>query len=53
MKEFIKECNAFPIDEAAKNALSDEEYEKKMVEYDEELAKIFDPIWKKEYLGKD
>jgi MoaA/NifB/PqqE/SkfB family radical SAM enzyme len=53
MKEFIKECNAFPIDEAAKNAFSDEEYEKKMVEYDEELAKIFDPIWKKEYLGKD
>ncbi|HPD44885.1 MAG TPA: radical SAM protein [Candidatus Woesebacteria bacterium] len=52
MKQFIKETKPKPIDEAADQALKDKEYEKKMIEYDRELAKILNPVWEKEYLKK-
>jgi MoaA/NifB/PqqE/SkfB family radical SAM enzyme len=48
--EFVENCEVYPIDEVAKNILFDKEFQKKMIDYDEELTKIFDPIWKKEYL---
>jgi len=49
MKEFIDECKPEPIDESAKQALKDPEYKEKMIRYDEDLTKVMDPIWEKEY----
>ncbi len=49
MREFIDEDKPEPIDESAKQALQDKEYNKKMINYDKDLAKVFDPIWEKEY----
>ncbi len=41
-----------PEDENAAAALKDPEYYRKMVEYDERLAELTDPIWVKEYGGR-
>jgi len=50
--ELIEKYHPEPEDEAADNALRDSEYYKGMVEYDEKLRKLFDPIWESEYLKK-
>lgn len=49
MREFIDEDKPEPIDESAKQALQDKEYAEKMINYDKDLAEVFDPIWEKEY----
>ena len=41
-----------PEDESAQEILSDPEYHRALLEYDQNLADIFDLIWKKEYLGE-
>ncbi len=50
MYELIKKTGAEPADEAAEQALQDPEYYKGLVKYGEELKKITDKIWEKEYL---
>ena len=50
MYELIRKTGAEPADEAAEQALQDPEYYKELVKYGEELKKITDEIWKKEYL---
>jgi len=49
MRQFIEEDKPQPIDSAAEQALHDEEYKKKMINYDKSLAEVFDPIWENEY----
>jgi len=39
-----------PEDEPAAEALRDESYRARMLEYDENLRKLFDPVWEEEYL---
>lgn len=48
--ELVKEYNAQPEDEHAKQALEDEEYNKGLVEFDKKLEEILDPYWKNIYL---
>ncbi len=53
--QFLNWLNRFepePEDASAKEVLSDTNYHQKMIKYDEELANLFDPIWKQEYLKK-
>ena len=52
-KKNILTENTKPEDDVAKFALESEEYEKSLEEFDEELEKLTDPIWDKEYLEKD
>jgi MoaA/NifB/PqqE/SkfB family radical SAM enzyme len=49
MREFIDEDKPQPIDNSAKQALQDKKYTEKMINYDKDLAKVFNPIWEKEY----
>lgn len=44
-------CGARPINEEARQALSDPAYEKAMVDYGRRMAELTDPIWEEEYLG--
>ncbi len=48
-KQFVIETKARPGDEGAEEILWDVGYEKKMVEYDEELKKRTHPIWQEVY----
>ncbi|MCX7995729.1 MAG: radical SAM protein [candidate division WOR-3 bacterium] len=48
-KSFVLETNARPADEAADKILKDPDYEKKMLEYDTELAKKTSQIWEMVY----
>ncbi len=41
--------NLKPEDECAKQALASKDYHKKLIEFDERLEKIMEPVWKKEY----
>jgi MoaA/NifB/PqqE/SkfB family radical SAM enzyme len=41
-----------PEDESAREILSDPEYHRALLEYDLELAEVFDMIWKREYMGE-
>ncbi len=41
-----------PIDEPAEKALKSKEYHKQMIKYDEELAKLLDPVWEKDFSNK-
>lgn len=49
-RENILTTDAKPIDLPAKLALDDDKYYKKLVDYDNELKKITQPVWEKEYL---
>jgi len=42
-----------PIDEGALQALSDPDYRQGLIKYDQELAKIMDPVWQREYVDDD
>ncbi len=46
--ETIKEFNAKPMDEDAARAIADPDYRKRMEEYDENTAKLLDPLWEQE-----
>ena len=50
--ELVKKNNGQPQDNSAAMMLKDLQYYKKMTLYDKELAKLFDPVWQKEYAGK-
>ncbi|TKJ42077.1 radical SAM protein [candidate division TA06 bacterium B3_TA06] len=49
-RENILDNSAKPEDENAKAALEDPEYYKRLVEFDEELEKLTQPIWQERYL---
>ena len=49
-RELINLCDALPENQDAADALTDEDYQKGMIAYDEALHKAFDPIWEQEYL---
>jgi MoaA/NifB/PqqE/SkfB family radical SAM enzyme len=42
-----------PEDEAALQAMTDPSYRQGLIQYNEAVAKLMDPIWEKEYLGHD
>uniref|UniRef100_A0A7C4XLQ9 Radical SAM protein n=1 Tax=candidate division WOR-3 bacterium TaxID=2052148 RepID=A0A7C4XLQ9_UNCW3 len=48
-KRFVIETGAKPADEAAKEILFDPDYEKKMAEYDIDLAQKTEKIWERVY----
>jgi len=48
-RENILSKNSKPEDEFAKIALEDEDYYNRLVKYDNELKKEFDPIWENEF----
>lgn len=43
--EIVRACNVQPEDEAAREALEDNEYHEKLYEFDKELKDIADPYW--------
>ena len=47
-RETIEAFGARPMDEDAARALADPEYHRRLVEYDEEVGKLLDPLWEKE-----
>jgi len=49
-RELIEKYHPEPEDEAAADALRDGNYYEGMMVYDEDLYKVFDPIWQREYL---
>ncbi len=48
--KLIEEYGPEPEDQSAYECLQDLEYCKNMAAYDEELAKLFNPVWEQEYL---
>ena len=50
-RELIDRYHPEPEDEAAADMLRDGNYYEGMMDYDEALYKLFDPIWEREYLG--
>ncbi len=40
------------MDEPTEEALKSKEYHQQMIKYDEELAKLLDPVWKKDFSNK-
>ncbi|MCP2519638.1 radical SAM protein [Candidatus Aminicenantes bacterium AC-708-M15] len=50
MYELIRKTGAKPANKDAEQALQDPEYYKRLMNYGEELRKITDEIWEKEYL---
>ena len=53
MVKLLNDCHPTPIDEMAKKNLKDKEYKEKLIKYDEELAKILNPVWERDYLCKN
>jgi len=51
--QLIKKHQAHPEDEAALQALQDENYRQRMIMYGKKLKKIMDPVWDKFYLKKE
>jgi len=49
----IKETNALPIDNEAKEALEDDDYNKGMVEYGKKFQELTNEKWEKEFLEGD
>jgi len=49
-RKLIETYQPEPEDEAAAAILKDEAYARAMLEYDAQLYKLFDPIWKQEYV---
>lgn len=50
MIQFLKKYDPKPIDEAAKTALNDTDYQKGLINYGEKIHDATDEIWKNEYL---
>jgi len=50
MRKFLEQHNPMPIDKQAEGAITDQEYKKEMIKYDQKLSELFDPVWEKEYL---
>jgi len=50
MYSILKKCGVRPVDEQASAAFKDEEYHNRLTAYDEELEKLFNPIWERDYL---
>jgi len=50
--DIARETNVMPQDEAAKEAMNDEEYHKELIKFDEKLKKIEDPYWDNVYIQK-
>jgi MoaA/NifB/PqqE/SkfB family radical SAM enzyme len=48
-RELINRYHPEPEDDAAGEALRDEDYCKRMLLYDRDLRKVFDPIWEEQY----
>ena len=51
MRKAIDTCGASPIDENAKEALEDEDYQRGLTAYGEEIGRLTNDIWEKEYLA--
>jgi len=49
--EWVRKYDIEPEDASARKLLAHPGISKKMIEYDRELAGIFDPVWKKDYAG--
>lgn len=49
-RSLIDQYQPEPEDRSAAEALSDETYRQRMLAYDEDLKRLFDPIWEQEYL---
>lgn len=50
-QEWVKKYGIEPEDESSGEILCGIKYHKELAAYDEELARLFDPIWKQKYLG--
>lgn len=44
----VREFGARPMDEEAARELADPEYHRRMVEYNEEVGRLLDPLWQQE-----
>ena len=53
MVKLLNDCHPTPIDAMARKNLKDKEYKGKLIKYDEELAKILNPVWERQYLYKN
>uniref|UniRef100_A0A7C4UD35 Radical SAM protein n=1 Tax=candidate division WOR-3 bacterium TaxID=2052148 RepID=A0A7C4UD35_UNCW3 len=51
--KIVKKNNAKPIDEDAKIALTDDDYHKKLIEYDKRMEELTKPIWENVYLSPE
>lgn len=51
MWEVLRELDVEPADEAAREALEDEAYHLGLMEYDQRLAQLLDPLWEEEFKG--
>jgi MoaA/NifB/PqqE/SkfB family radical SAM enzyme len=47
---WLRKYQPEPEDESSREILSDPEYHRALFEYDQELAEIFDPLWKRQYM---
>ena len=52
-RKTIEETDAKPADEAAAEALKDKEYAKGLAAYGDEVVRITQPIWEKDYIGPE
>jgi len=52
-REIAIDCRAHPTDRDAAEALQDEGYRERMVAYGERVAKLFDGIWDRNYIGPE
>ena len=52
LRPIIDKYKPIPIDEPAREALEDEGYKEGMIQHGEDLAKVLEPVWEKEYLNK-
>jgi len=51
--QVVRECGGRPITPEAKAAIEDPEYYAKMVEYGRRMKELLDPVWQRDYLGRD
>jgi MoaA/NifB/PqqE/SkfB family radical SAM enzyme len=50
--KMLMEFKPEPVDENAKAAMFDLEYQQGMIDYDRAIAKLFEPVWKSKYMGE-
>jgi MoaA/NifB/PqqE/SkfB family radical SAM enzyme len=50
-RKIINEYDPLPIDPDAAKALTDKEYERRMINYGAELQELMDPVWKEKVFG--
>lgn len=51
-QEIIENYDPMPIDPDAAKALTDKEYQKRMVEYGEKIGELLEPMWLREVYGR-